>query len=428
MNKYVPLYFTIAYLVVTMLLSFLGPVVYFNMDVRRVTLFMFGIMASITVGYFLGANVKPKLAQPMTDRRVTLDRIFLISLALGLIGLVLTIYDLIRGGNFNTNLSDLGSVYLDSYEGYERNSGSYSLIFIIYSLAAAPTFIATVWGLFYFKQLDRLRKILVLTLILGTLFTFTIGSGKQKQLGDVIIYVAAIFGLRAAMRGKVLSLKTTINGAVLLVGGVLGLTLVLSQRYDALSINAFNVNSHVMQSISYDLDHPVFRLFGYHWGLALAMFSGYLSQGYYGLSLALNTPTTWSHFLGFSYSVSVIANRVLGIDFPYLSTYPYIAGSGSGWGEAHWYTVFPWFASDVSFLGTIPLFGYFAYIYARTWRESVEFANPFAILMFCMLSLGAVYMPANNQLVHSPGGLATLILVVFLYARNGKRFNRRQAR
>lgn len=428
MNKYVPLYFTVAYLVVTMLLSFLGPIIYFHMDVRHVTLFMLGIIAAIIIGYYFGANVTPKFARPTTDRRVTLDRIFLISLAFGLFGLALTIYDLIRNGNFNTSLSDLGSTYLDSYQGYERNSGSYSLIFIIYSLAAAPTFIATVWGMFYFKQLDRVRKVLVLTLILGTLFTFTIGSGKQKQLGDVIVYVVVIFGLRAAMRGRVLSIKTAIKGAMLLVGGILGLTLVLSQRYDALSITAFNVNSHVMQAISYDLDHPVFRLFGYHWGLALALFSGYLSQGYYGLSLTLNTPTTWSHFLGFSYSVSVIANRVFGIDFPYFSTYPYIAGAGSDWGEAHWYTVFPWFASDVSFLGTIPLFGYFAYIYARTWRESVEFANPFAILMFCMLSLGAVYMPANNQLVHSPGGLATLILVVSLYAVNRKRFNHRQAR
>jgi hypothetical protein len=114
---------------------------------------------------------------------------------------------------------------------------------------------------------------------------------------------------------------------------------------------------------------------------------------------------------------------VFGLPFYYYYTYPYMAGQATGWGESHWYSVFPWFASDFTFPGTVVLFGFFAYVYARTWAESVRFANPYAIMLFCLLTLGAVMIPGNNQLM-GPGNFITLILVTILYLTGRRAYNR----
>ena len=65
------------------------------------------------------------------------------------------------------------------------------------------------------------------------------------------------------------------------------------------------------------------------------------------------------------------------------------------------------------------LFGLLAYIYARSWLLSIRQNNPYAILMFTLITMGVFFMPANNQLFHSPGLLFTVIVVSFLYIRDG---------
>ena len=168
----------------------------------------------------------------------------------------------------------------------------------------------------------------------------------------------------------------------------------------------------------------MFQLFGYDVGLALSVLCEYLGNGLVGLGYCLDAPFTWSHMLGSSYALGVVGERVFGLPFYYYSSYPYMAGLTSGWGESHWYTVFPWFASDFTFPGTVILFGFFAYVYSRAWIESVRFANPYSIMLFCWMTLGVVMMPANNPLMYAPGALLTLGLVTTLYLANRRSYNR----
>jgi hypothetical protein len=198
---------------------------------------------------------------------------------------------------------------------------------------------------------------------------------------------------------------------------------VLGQRYDALGVNAANVNRRVLDLIYVDTGHPIFWVFGNDYGLSLALFLSYLSQGYYGLGLALETNWHWTYFLGSSYSISVFANRLFGLEWQWPNNLFSQTGLTTGWGDSHWYTVFTHFATDFTFPGTILLFGFFAYAYARSWRAAIRYENPFAILMFALLTMGAFFMPANNQLLHTPGALFTTLLVSSLYLGFGRRFN-----
>lgn len=386
------------------------------------------MVAAIIVGYSLGIRTALPRRRMTSAATPNIDKIFSISLALALVGLAATIIDMIATHSFNFSLSGIGTTYADVYDDYQRNSGNYSIDFIIYTISSVPNFIAEVFGIYYFSNLTRKKKIATLVLIFGSLFTFTVGSGKQKELGDIVIFVLAIFAIKFARRGIIITPRNVALGLLVICVGLFGFSYILSARYTAISIDIDNINYHLIQNMAFDQNNAIFKIFGSKWGFALAMFLGYISQGYYGLSLSLNSETTWTYMVGFSYSLSVLANKLLGVPFQYYHSYPYITGASSGWGESHWYSVFPWFASDFTFVGTIPLFAFFAFAYARTWKESVESENPFAILLFTLMTLGAAFIPANNQLFHGPGALLTMIIVLYFYIKYHANFNSSSAR
>ena len=103
-------------------------------------------------------------------------------------------------------------------------------------------------------------------------------------------------------------------------------------RFRAVGIDALNVNSHESELIRFDTGHPVFRLFGYDAGFAVAMVCGYFGNGLVGLGYCLHAPFTWSHMMGFSYSLAIVGERVFGLPNYYHYAYPYTAGPHDGVG------------------------------------------------------------------------------------------------
>lgn len=425
--RYAPIFFIVLYLIFTFLVSSFGPVLYVNYDRLGVAGYLLAVTVSMVVGYHLAIRKPLVLAHPrQVVPGVPFSRkFFQVMLVLSFVGLAYSIFSFARAGNVNLDVTQVGQAYSDAYVGYERNSGTYSMAFILYTLFSVPNFIATIWGIYFFKKLSLGEKIGVVVVVFGAPLVFALTAGQQKTIGDLIIYLAAIFCLRAGLRGRIITPRTL--GLIALIGfiGIGAFTAILSQRYAAIGIDAFNINSREVALVQYDTGHPIFRIFGPNLGFTLSILCMYLGNGLVGLSYALHAPFTWSHMLGFAYPLSVIADRVAGLGFPYYDTYPYIAAYTSGWGETRWYSVFAWFASDFTFPGTVILFGFFAYVYARAWVESITFANPYSILLFSLLTLGAVMMPANNQLMQTPGGMLVLMAVVALYLTYRRAYNQR---
>jgi hypothetical protein len=421
---FAPLKVFLGYLVFTLALAIWGPTQYYMFPVGKTVLFMTAVVAMVVFGYTFGAEAAlPPTQKPRWGHNEFVRRLFDISLAISFFALAISLATAINSGQLNTDFSSIGDAYLSGYEGYERNTGNYSLEFIMYSVSLPFNFIALVLGFYYLFSFDALRRNLVVIFAIASLIFYVLGSGKQKQLGDILIYLLTIAALKYGVKRKPIQMKwIAAIGAVGIIG-VLAFVAILSQRYGALGVDVGNVNQRVLYRIYIDTNHPVFSIFGENYGLNLSMFLSYLSQGYYGLGLALETPWHWTHFQGFSYSVSVLSNRVLGLDWEWPNTLVYQVGLTTGWGESKWHTVFTHLATDVTFPGTALLFGFFAYVFARSWRASIRYENPFAILMFALLSLGAFFVPANNQLLHTPGALFTTIVISILYMTMGRRFN-----
>lgn len=417
---FTPLKIALAYLAFTFAIAVAGPVVYVDFSRGRTALFLLAVSIALTVGYTMG--VRSMVHHGDSGQSVSVKKtsaLFHVSLVAAILALASSVWAALNSGSLNTDLTGLGDAYIDAYDGYVRNSGGYSLSFLLYSMSLPFSFIASIWGIFYFNMLDKRRRILIILLVVGGLLFYVVGTGKQKQVGDILIYLVAIGAIKYGAAGKPLSVKL-IGQAI--IGAIVAIALfvaVLSQRYAAVNVGAFNINEHVHPRMSFDIEHPVFKFLGMDYGFGLSMFSTYLSQGYYGLSLALNTDWAWTKMSGFSYSLSVIFNRFLGFEWEWPNTLVYRVGATTGWGESKWHTVFPYFASDFTWLGAIVLFGLLAYIYARSWLLSIRQNNPYAILMFTLITMGVFFMPANNQLFHSPGLLFTVIVVSFLYIRDG---------
>jgi hypothetical protein len=134
---------------------------------------------------------------------------------------------------------------------------------------------------------------------------------------------------------------------------------------------------------------------------------GYVTQGYYALSLALGEPFEPMWGLGNSTFLTRQLTRITGDASFERKSYP-ARIEKYGW-DAYglWSSIYPWFASDVSFPGVIILVFVIGYLFARVWLDVLYGSNPWAIVLFSNLIIMLAYFPANNQVFQSGEGLVT---------------------
>lgn len=421
--RLLPLLVLIAYVLLGLGISIFGPVEYKDYNYQAVTAYILAFLVLFSIGYGFGLAAPSSTAFMSSQANSRLvSSIFGKSLFLAFLLLVIDFLSKVSSGALNFDLNSLGQTYIQNYSGYERNSGSYSFDFVLATIDAVPFFVATVWGLLYFRNLTFSYKVLVIVLIGGTLLMTTIGQGKQKQLGDFAIYVASILAVGFGLRGRIRK-RDIVVFLVIVAITITAFGYVSGQRYAAINLDLSNIGNslHPLMKIRYDSE--VFAIFGPKVGFAIFLLSQYLSNGYYGLSLGLNLDFSWTWFLGSSYSLSVVFNRFLGFPFMYDLTYPARIGDETGWGISKWHTIFSWLASDMTYPGALIFLAVVGFLYARVWKEAIAYRNPFSILVFSLLNVGLVYIPANNQLVHSPGGLLVLATTLSLYFVFGPRYN-----
>lgn len=131
-------------------------------------------------------------------------------------------------------------------------------------------------------------------------------------------------------------------------------------------------------------------------GLTAHGFS-YFCQGYYGLSLAMQEPFEWTYGIGHSLYLTGIAKQ-FGFDVTE-KTYPAQA-ERHGWGRLNrWHTAYTWFASDVTFPGTLILLACLGRLFAATWADVRLGQNPFALPLFVLIVMMMLYLNANNQVL-----------------------------
>jgi len=424
----IPLKLLAVYIIIGVTLSFWGPIIYQDYEKLPVAAYMAAFLILFTIGYLWGAVTGQESSKQvnMSSKNHLLRKVlFWVKVSIIIIAfiqfanLILAITD----GTLNLNISKMGEAYVQAYTDYERGKGSIRLSFLIQTLTYIPYLVTLILGAFYFKKLPTVYKIFVIFTYISIILLETIGHGKQKQLGDILVYLMITFLLKIDIMSPVLRKKIFKKLLLLALVGVISLVTVLSFRYAAIHLDASNINEKVHALMEYDLAHPVFQIFGGSIGFPLAVFTGYLSQGYYGLSLCMQQPFEWTYFVGNSYSLTVLLQRFFHVPVDFHDTYPYRTSLITGWDDSKWSTVFTWFAGDFTFFGTLIFFSLVAFLYARVWIEAYRYKNPISIILFSMLTIALLYIPANNQLLHTPGSIIAIFYFIVLWIFKHKKFN-----
>lgn len=424
----IPLKIIVLYIILGVSLSFWGPITYMDYDKLPVAAYMMYFLVLFSIGYVLGLikNNDPAKSISYDCQTNNLQKVlFWVKISIVIIALIqfvnLTLS--ITDGTLNLSVSKMGEAYVNAYTDYERGSGNLRLSFIVQTLTYIPYLVTLILGAFYFKELPKIYKLLVVFSYLSIILLETIGHGKQKQLGDIFIFLIIILVLKSNITDP--RVRKNIFRKMFIFGllGISALVTVLSLRYAAININVSNINSKVHELMEYDTDNMIFKIFGDEIGFPISVFTGYLSQGYYGLSLSMQEPFEWTYLIGNSYSLTVFMQRFLGVPIDFHDTYPYRASLHTGWDDSKWSTVFAWFAGDFTFVGTLFLFALIAFLYAKVWREAYRYQNPISIVLFAMLTIALLYIPANNQLLHTPGSIIAVFYFIVIWIFKHKKFN-----
>lgn len=427
MILYRPLKYFILYILITLSISIWGPRVYVEYNTFIVSIYMISFLVLFSIGYFWGMSVKTYPTQIIKNGIEPKKTVPYLKVCI-IIALFIILFNFIVmliSGKISLSLSTIGQNYNNYYLDHNSGEKSSTIQSILFMLMGFPKFVTMVLGIYNFKDLSKSYRCSVITVFILSILTNTISIGNQKSLGDIVIYIMIIciikmLDLSPIKRKKIIT-------RVIWLGTLFSvcLSIIQYQRLVSDGTTIFNINERFTWRSSYNFEHIFFRIFGYKFGFGLAQFiTGYLSGGYYGLSLCLQLPFVWTYGVGSSYSFMVYLDRFFGISSILDCTYLMRMERLTGWhGLVAWNTIFPWLASDLTFVGAIFIFIPIAYVYAVCWKEIVRYRNPVSILMFSMLTMGLIFIPANNQLLHGVDSFITTIVMSILWITSHKKYN-----
>jgi hypothetical protein len=133
--------------------------------------------------------------------------------------------------------------------------------------------------------------------------------------------------------------------------------------------------------------------------------SNYASHGYYGLALALTCE--WKPTYGFGTALWTLfaldqcfpSNTIVERCIPYQVEVKYHYRM-----YIAWQTIYPWVASDFSFLGALIFVGLMGRYFAITWFETLMFRNVLTPALAFQLFIGLIFVSSNNQMLQSTTG------------------------
>lgn len=414
-----PMRWSQIYLWTTFGLFLLSPL---SDKVENVTIliaFIAYVFGSFYIGYVFACANRQVVRKDLRERppRKQLQRIRLTILAGSLYFAVWGVNQMIdfgaqSFGDIAESVLNPGAAYGAKFSVYERRHAANEvnpitqvliLLSIIYSLFLPLLLI-------YWRFLSPIARLFAASSICIYIVSF-LAIGTQKGLGDVLLLSLA--GLMVLLNSGSATLsrsaKKKILASVTLSALVLSLYMMLNQGSRA---QEFGLSESLMfgaVSNSY-----LATLVGESAALGLFSLAGYPSHGYMGLALDLEIDFVFSWGAGLSQAFESYRAQYLGGESNVLLTYPFRAESVTGWPSGmYWSTAFPWFASDLTFLGCGPLMAFAGFLFAKTWIRSISGHTDFlALAALGQFFIFVAYLPANNQVLMQRQGFWVVLTIV----------------
>ena len=397
---------TIGWVLLTLTLYVYGPYRWLGRSHDGLIRYILTTMVFFGVGYWIGLRKKSR--PPLFERPpLRLLQLSGVLVALPLISAIVT------GDLFRWIKLARGGIG-EAYRAWTEAAGTafWPYVDIFLAPLTAP-FIPV--SIFYWHRLPRAYK-LALSLVLLVMMTATVSSGRRS--GVVSVAMVAIAALAARVAGAPLSQRRRLVKRFVLLLIVFVLLMLPFLRFVA------EGRAGIYVDLTYnpvtrerpEPEHILTRVVPTAW--APTFFTGvfYVTHGYFPLEDCLEMD-----FMGITYGLGqswFLARQAERLGVPEsvlapaydrrLTQLGYVVGD-------FWMTVFPWFASDVTFPGTWFLLAVFGYLLARSWESSATTGHPWSITLFGILIYFSWSLPMSNPM-QDGAGLTRMVGVYLIWA------------
>lgn len=381
-----PLRTSLAFLIVSELLLFIGPIVF---DLWKPVLLVFYLLL-VNLAFYWGYNTGVKRFKPSRSH-LSLDAIHVIIIA-GLVLNIIRLNMMWRSHGITVSLSNLIAALINPADAYFAESLEKSDTSSIFAFLSPITWACLPLGIYKWKHLSRFYKSLVIIIIVVEALAW-LGIGTRKGLFDIIIFI--VFFIIVNKKSIITNHNERRKFLFCIV-----LIVVLFAFYFVFS-NLSRSNLSINQINEFNLKYTIRDFYSDHcpfWLLvSLSSITSYLCQGYYALSLGLSFGIIPPTFLGMSWFTMVIANK-FGYD-PMPGTYMTLLEPLGIDPRINWHTMYLWLANDFTFIGVPIVVFIIGYFFAKTWCDCVHGENDFAIPIFSLFLIMVFYFYANNQVL-----------------------------
>jgi uncharacterized membrane protein YjdF len=397
------------YLAISYLLFILSPMDWKVPNIDILSMYVFSIFLVITIFFLFGANRNVVSSERLKFKRyIWVGGLFALSL--------ITPATLLYSGKYPWQFVELWADQQQAYTIYQERlaqSTTAQRAPLALSRVLAHPFVFSVVPLciLNWRSLRLVHKsILAATIICAVIVSLS--RGTDRETADIVIFLLACLLIAQARnrvfrdgsgserrfaRRKMVSLSVLLGVLAIIVFYVFVERKLARYSGDATALCAGSSADICISSQS-----PLWEVLG-AWGtFAVAITSSYMSQGFYGLSLAMGLDFQSTFGTGISPLMARLYEALSGNTEMYMRSYTFRLRE-LGWSDENaWSTLMIWFANDLGFVGALLPLGFLSYIFGASWRDAVMARDDSAAIVFVMLFLMFIYLPANNQIGQSP--------------------------
>jgi hypothetical protein len=318
-----------------------------------------------------------------------------------------TLFPQVAQGVLNPGAAYDASFYLRSSAG--RSPVAEYLRFFLGPLLALPVPL----GIYFWKELSWARRAGVVFVSLSTVAMF-IAMGTNKAIADTVIVFPWLIAAGAAGKRFKLSKRTLVVWVCGLGIGLTSFFLFFSagsiSRGEGSSVAVGGVFPNV--DVVADMDYPLVADATPEIRAGVLGLSFYITSGYQALAMSMEEPWVPCYGVGNSFFLSRQAERLLDRDDLLSRSYPARLET-RGWDSlVLWSSVYTWWASDLTFPGTILAVFWVGWLFAQCWRDVIDGNNPIAVSLLAQVLIMLFYFPANNQLLQFGEGLSAFVVTL----------------
>lgn len=420
-SKYNPINLIMIYFIFVYIIFQFGPWPWPNQNPELIFIFLFVSHFILYIGYVISINKKRKykIIEKTYIFKFNFMTVLKYLIVINFI-LIIPIFFFRSEANFslstiinliNNGLYNPGELY---HIKLEREAGKASLLFLILTICYCFLKYLIVPNVIYFwSEINGIYKyLMIFTLIIEVMSWIAIGT--NKGIFDNIFIIIVSYFIKYNFSNKKLNLKYIIF-VLILMSTILTFfaNSIISRSGKLQTYNKF-------ANVSVDYNNALLKLLPQNMQDIFIVMTSYLTQGYYGLSLALTEPFKSTYGFGSSWFLMNIYDIFFERQVIEERSYLYRLKEHGWQPDINWHSIYTWLASDYSFIGVVILMFIIGKIFGNVTRDCLEESNHISRSLFTLLIIMFIYFPMNNQIFSFADTFATFWLLFIIYLFSNK--------